>query len=108
MPALQNNTTSDDDERRKSKRHALENQPPLTAMSGGKIHTCYIQDISVDGVKLGFKSDIPEGKVIALEHPTAGTICGQCVWKGDQTLGVELQMPVGQLERVLKCICLVI
>ncbi len=97
-----------DDERRKSKRYLAEDQPPITATSGGKLYTCRILDVSMDGVRLRFDGQMPRGNVIALEHPTAGTLCGVCVWSDAGSMGVELQLPRRELERLLKCICLVL
>ncbi len=98
----------EDDERRKSKRYLVEDQPQITATSGGRLYTCRILDVSMDGVRLRFEGKIPQGKVIAIEHPTAGTLCGVCVWRDTDTMGVELQLPKRELERLLKCICLVL
>ncbi len=98
----------EDDERRKSKRYLVEDQPPITATSGGRLYICRIMDVSMDGVRLRFDGKIPEGKVIAIEHPTAGTLCGVCAWRDTDTMGVELQLPKRELERLLKCICLVL
>jgi len=80
----------------------------LTATAGGKIYSCYIEDISVGGLKLRFIDDVPEGNVIALDHPVAGTLCGRCAWRDGNLVGVELQVPSSDLERVLRCICLVL
>jgi hypothetical protein len=101
-------TDTGDDERRKSKRYLVEDQPPITATAGGRLYTCRILDVSMDGVRLRFEGQIPDGKVIALDHPTAGTLCGVCVWRDTDTMGVELQLPKRELERLLKCICLVL
>ena len=98
----------EDNERRKSKRYLVENQPPITATSGGRLYTCRILDVSMDGVRLRFDGRMPQGKVIAIDHPTAGTLCGVCVWRNTDTMGVELQLPRRELERLLKCICLVL
>ncbi len=98
----------DGEERRQSKRYTAENQPRITATSGGKLYTCRILDVSMDGVRLRFEGRMPDGQVIALEHPTAGTLCGVCVWRHADSMGVELQLPKRELERLLKCICLVL
>ena len=97
-----------DDERRKTKRYLVDDQPPITATSGGRLYTCRILDVSMDGVRLRFDGRMPQGKVIAIDHPTAGTLCGICVWRNTDTMGVELQLPRRELERLLKCICLVL
>ena len=99
---------ADGDDRRKSKRYQLEEQPPITATSGGRLYTCRILDVSMDGVRLQFDRQIPTGNVVALEHPSAGTLCGVCAWRDSDTMGVELQLPRRELERLLKCICLVL
>ena len=96
------------EERRKSKRYLLDEQQPITATSGGRLYTCRILDVSMDGVRLRFEREIPKGNVVALEHPSAGTLCGVCVWRNEDTMGVELQLPKRELERLLKCICLVL
>ncbi len=102
------NPSSSDTERRRTKRNELDEQRSLTAISGGKIYTCYIEDVSMSGIRLRFEGVVPEGNVIALEHPAAGTICGECIWRDESALGVELRLPASELERVLKCICLVL
>ena len=97
-----------DDDRRKSKRYLLDEQQSITATAGGRLYTCQILDVSMDGIRLRFEREIPKGNVIALEHPAAGTLCGMCVWRDSDTMGVELQLPRRELERLLKCICLVL
>lgn len=97
-----------DDDWRKSKRYLLDEQQQITATSGGRLYTCRILDVSMDGVRLCFERDMPKGNVVALEHPSAGTLCGVCVWRDADTMGVELQLPKRELERLLKCICLVL
>ncbi|MFQ5773984.1 MAG: PilZ domain-containing protein [Kiloniellaceae bacterium] len=95
-------------ERRNANRVAVGDRTPLTATAGGRIYTCYIEDISATGLKLRFEGRMPEGKVIAVDHSVAGTLCGRCAWREDDTMGVELQVPSSDLERVLRCICLVL
>ena len=80
----------------------------MTATAGGKIYTCFIEDISMGGLKLRFEDEVPEGNVIALDHPVAGTLCGRCAWRKDKYVGMELQVSSSDLERVLRCICLVL
>ncbi len=99
---------ADGDDRRKSKRYLLDEQPPITATAGGRLYTCRILDVSMDGVRLQFDRQMPKGNVVALEHPSAGTLCGVCVWRDSDIMGVELQLPSRELERLLKCICLVL
>ena len=96
------------EDRSKSKRYLLDEQPPITATFEGRLYTCRILDVSMDGIRLRFEGDIPKGNVVALEHPTAGTLSGVCVWRDEDSMGVELQLPKRELERVLKCICLVL
>ncbi len=96
------------EDRRKSKRYLLDEQASITATSGGRLYSCQILDVSIDGVRLQFDRDIPKGNVVALEHPAAGTLCGVCVWRDADSMGVELQLPKRELERLLKCICLVL
>lgn len=96
------------EDRRKSKRRDVANRQPLTAMAGGKVYTCFIEDISPHGVRLSFEGALPEGNVIALDHPVAGTLCGICTWRDEANMGIELQFPNGELERILRCICLVL
>ena len=96
------------DDARRHNRIAVTKQAPLTATSGGKIYKCFIEDISLSGLKLRFEDEVPEGKVIAIDHPVAGTLCGHCAWRKDSYIGMELQIPSSDLERVLRCICLVL
>ncbi len=103
-----NRPVVDEDDRHKSKRYQLDEQPPITATSGGRLYSCRILDVSMDGIRLQFDRQIPMGNVVALEHPSAGTLCGVCVWRDSKTMGVELQLPKRELERLLKCICLVL
>lgn len=103
-----NRVATEGEDRRKTKRYPLDEQQPITATSGGRHYTCRILDVSIDGVRLHFDRDIPAGNVVALEHPAAGTLCGVCVWRDSNSMGVELQFPKRELERLLKCICLVL
>ncbi len=106
MPAGQAQDPEDD--RRRSKRRLVADRHPITAMAGGKVYTCFIEDISPYGLRLSFQGTMPEGNVIALDHPVAGTLCGVCAWRDEVNMGVELQFPNGELERILRCICLVL
>ena len=108
MPPSKPQQQLKDDERRQHGRMPVGKQLPMTATAGGKIFTCYIDDISLGGLKLRFEGPVPEGKVIALDHPVAGTLCGRCAWRDGQFIGMELQVPASDLERVLRCICLVL
>lgn len=96
------------EDRREEKRFPVTGAPPLTATSGGAVYTCYLEEVSLSGVRVRFKGRMPQSNVIALEHPTAGTLVGRCVWRDESTMGVELQFPHGDLERVLRCLCLVL
>ena len=93
-------------DRRKSRRHPVADHAAVTAKSGGKVYTCHVEDISLGGLRLRFRDEVPESGVIALDHPIAGTLCGSCVWRQPGRIGVELQLPKAGLERVLRCICL--
>ena len=108
MPPSKPQQQLKEDQRRRHSRMPVGKQLPMTATAGGKIYTCYIDDISLGGLKLRFEGPVPEGKVIALDHPVAGTLCGRCAWRDGQTIGMELQVPSSDLERVLRCICLVL
>ena len=108
MPPEKARTQLKEDERRRHTRIAVTKQLPLTATAGGKIFTCFIEDISLAGLKLRFEGAVPQGKVIALDHPVAGTLCGRCAWRDGNFMGIELQVPSSDLERVLRCICLVL
>lgn len=108
MPRSKSQQQLKEDERRRHGRIAVSKKLPMTATAGGKIYTCYIEDISLGGLKLRFEGPVPEGKVIALDHPVAGTLCGRCAWRDGQLVGMELQVPSSDLERVLRCICLVL
>ena len=96
------------EDRRRSERRVVTDRRPITAMAGGKVYTCFIEDISPHGLRLSFEGTMPEGNVIALDHPIAGTLCGVCSWRDEANMGIELQFPDGELERILRCICLVI
>ena len=108
MLAVHEHRDLDQGEQRQHARFPLHHNSPLTATAGGKIYTCYIEDMSIGGMKLRFEGEPPAGKVIALDHPVAGTLCGRCAWREGNVVGVELQVPTGDLERVLRCICLVL
>ena len=95
-------------DRRKSRRYPTTEHAPVTVTSGGKIYAGHVEDISLDGIRLRFRDDVPDGRVVALDHPVAGTLCGSCVWRRPGELGVELQLPKAGLERALRCICLVL
>ena len=108
MPQTKTQKQLEEDSRRRHNRIAVSKQVPLTATAGGKIFTCYIEDISLGGLKLRFEGEVPESKVIAIDHPVAGTLCGRCAWREGKFVGMELQVPSSDLERVLRCICLVL
>lgn len=108
MSAAKSTRQAEVEERRKSERLAVSEPGALTATAGGQIYTCFIEDVSPEGLRLRFVGAMPRGNVIAIEHPMAGTICGRCAWRKGDTMGMELQSPASDLERILKCICLVL
>lgn len=108
MPATQASQAPQSTERRRTKRFEIPERPPITATAGGRIYTCYIEDISADGLRLRFQGPMPRGPVIALDHPVAGTLCGSCTWREGDAIGVQLQLPRSELERILRCICMVL
>ncbi len=108
MPASHPDPKPADEEQRRSKRHVLEAEPPVTAIAGGKIYHCRIEDISFGGLKLRFEGAVPPGNAIALDHRSAGMLHGMCIWRDATTVGVELQLPRRALERLLRCLCLVL
>lgn len=108
MLAVHEHKSLDQREQRQHARFQLNHKSPLTATAGGKIYTCFIEDMSIGGMRLRFEGEPPASKVIALDHPVAGTLCGRCAWRDGNTVGFELQVPAGDLERVLRCICLVL
>ncbi len=104
-------TKSSGQQQEESRRHNridVAKQAPLTAMSGGQTYTCFVEDISLGGLKLRFEDKVPQGKVIAIDHPVAGTLCGRIAWREGKSAGMELQVPSSDLERVLRCICLIL
>ena len=108
MLAVHEHQNRGEQERRQHGRFGIDHNAPLTATSAGKIYTCYVEEMSVGGIKLRFEGEPPTGKVIALDHPVAGTLCGRCAWREGNVIGVELQVPTSDLERVLRCICLIL
>ncbi len=80
-------SAQEDNERRKSKRYLVDDQPPITATSGGRLYTCRILDVSMDGVRLRFEGKIPPGKVLLLSRLENET----------DAFEQALQLPLGKL-----------
>ncbi|HSR71900.1 MAG TPA: PilZ domain-containing protein [Kiloniellales bacterium] len=95
-------------ERRRSVRHRVPETRRVTATAGGRLYGCTIEDISVDGIRVRFDTRLPLSNVIAIDHPVAGTLCGVAAWRDKANMGIEIQLPRGELERVLKAVCLVL
>ena len=95
-------------EQRRSQRFALPGDPPITATARGQSYVCHIENLSIHGLGLRFDRQTPSGDIIVIDHPVVGTFCGRSVWRKNQSMGVDIHYPRGEMERVLKCIGLVL
>lgn len=100
--------TQSDAERRRSPRFELDGNTPLVLNSDGRSYSCAIEDISVDGLRLHFEGSTPKKGAVSLEHPAIGVLQADCVWSTSDDVGVMLDEPERDLQRVLQCVSLIV
>lgn len=92
-------------ERRTSERVALERPEAMTVSIGGATYQARIEDLSLDGARLSFETDIPATAALELEHRFAGGMRGECVWRGPRSMGVRFRR-ASDLAHALQCVVL--
>jgi hypothetical protein len=92
-------------ERRASERVVLARPEALTITVGGVAYQARIEDLSLDGARLGFDVDLPPNAVIELQHRFAGDMKGECIWRGPRSMGVRFRR-ASDLSHALQCVVL--
>ena len=100
--------TVDRAERRQWTRYQLQESTQIALHLGDQIISAQVEDISRRGMRLSAIGDLQAGSVIELSHPVAGQFQGNCVWRGEDAIGIQLDVPASELERVLQCLCLLL
>lgn len=93
-------------DRRKGVRLETENGRAATLEADGRSYRCEIEDVSLRGARIKVLDPLPDTEEVFLDHPSVGRLPGRCVWREDDFVGVELDLPERELERALQCIAL--
>lgn len=92
-------------ERRASERVAFAKPEALNVKVGGVVYQARIEDLSLDGARLGFDVDLPPGASLELQHRFAGEMRAECVWRGPRVMGVKFRR-ASDLAHALQCVVL--
>lgn len=92
-------------ERRSSERVPLDRPEAMTVSIGGANYQARVEDLSLDGARLSFETDIPPAAALELQHRFAGGMRGECVWRGPRSMGVRFRR-VSNLAHALQCVVL--
>ena len=100
--------TSDTDERRKSQRVPLSDDIAILLVVEGRPVHALLSDVSKDGLCLVPEESIPKGANVVIDLPADGKLEGRCVWAHKAAVGIEFGLAESKLERVLKCLHLLL
>jgi len=84
---------------------AFERPEALTVRVGGAAYQARIEDLSLDGARLGFDVDLPPSAALELQHRLAGEMRVECVWRGPRAMGVKFRR-ASDLAHALQCVML--
>ena len=93
-----------DFERRRSLRFVLPRQEDITLFVGEQAYPGKLEDVSIGGAKLRMADSIPSSDNIRLEHSTAGSIEGVCMWHDGATVGIAFELTDPALRLISLCL----
>jgi c-di-GMP-binding flagellar brake protein YcgR len=93
-----------DFERRRSLRFELPRQEDITLTVGGRQYRGKLEDVSIGGAKLRLTGAMPPPDDVRMEHETAGTIDGTCMWHDGQCIGVSFTLTDPALRLISLCL----
>ena len=93
-----------DFERRGSLRFVLPRQEDITLTAGEQQYQAKLEDVSIGGAKLSFSGDLPAQSDVRLEHATAGTIEGTCLWRQGEDAGISFDLTDSALTLISLCL----
>lgn len=93
-----------DFERRRSLRFVLPCEEDVTVTVGGQKYHGKLEDVSIGGAKLCLTGAVPPPSDLRLEHETAGTIDGTCMWHDGRRIGVAFPLSDSALRLISLCL----
>lgn len=93
-----------DFERRRSLRFVLPRQEDIVLFVGGTEYRGKLEDVSIGGAKLRLTGELPAADAFRLEHETAGTIEGTCMWQNGPCVGVSFPLSDPALRLISLCL----
>lgn len=93
-----------DFERRRSLRFVLPRQEDITLTAGGRQLHCKLEDVSIGGAKLLLEDSLPLPAEVSMEHATAGTIDGICMWHDGTAVGISFDLSDPALRLISLCL----
>lgn len=65
---------------------------------------CSIEDVSLSGVRLRVRGDIPLGALARLDVGTSSAPLGRCVWREGDRVGMQFRFTQDSVDLALDCI----
>ena len=93
-----------DFERRRSLRFVLPRQEDITLHVGSRRLRGKLEDVSIGGAKLLLEASDPLPVEVSLEHTTAGTIEGTCMWHDGSAVGIAFELSDPALRLISLCL----
>lgn len=93
-----------DFERRRSLRFVLPRQEDITLTVGNRQLRGKLEDVSIGGAKLLLEDSIPLSTEVSLQHATAGTIEGVCMWHDGVAIGISFDLSDPALRLISLCL----
>ena len=93
-----------DFERRRSLRFVLPRQEDITLTVAGRQYRGKLEDVSIGGAKLCLSGEVAAPSNVALEHETAGTIEGTCMWHSGSSVGISFDLSDPALRLISLCL----
>jgi len=93
-----------DFERRRSLRFVLPRQEDITLIVGGRKLRGKLEDVSIGGAKLLLEDAGPLADEVSMEHATAGTIAGICMWHDGIAVGISFDLSDPALRLISLCL----
>ena len=92
------------DDRREWRRYPAHFDVELTIMAGDQDRRCLVRDISLGGARLYCGDGLPDATEIMLEHPLAGRVSAQRLWRVDSEVGIQFDFSEAALTLVAQCL----
>lgn len=91
-------------ERREWQRFEAEQEVNLVVKASGREQLCQVKDISLGGARLYCGAGLPSGEIVTLNHPSAGEITVEPLWRAGREMGVQFDFSEESLALISQCL----